>query len=329
VAGQDAFDRGPVRAAAYVPLGAYGVVSVGSTEPGGIDAFDVRLLEILAHNVAGVLERIEREGELRRARDRAEEASRLKAAMLANMSHEIRTPLTSIIGFAEALTEAQAEDDPAKRHRFADRIHRSSLRLHDTLNAVLQLAKLEADAQSVEYEYLDVGAVAREVTDLRRDGAREKGVTLTLDLPDADGETDGVVGAWCDTWALQRLTDNLVDNAIKFTPEGGRVTVRVRPCHTADDRDTDDDRAAACLEVIDTGIGMSAAFQAKMYESFTQESEGMQRAYEGGGLGLAIVHRLAQLLRATLEVESAPGAGTHFTVTLPALPPSDLHDDAA
>ena len=127
--------------------------------------------------------------------------------------------------------------------------------------------------------------------------------------------------AWCDAWALQRLLDNLVDNAVKFTPEGGRVTLRARPGRDASGG------LAACLEVIDTGIGMSAAFQAKMYESFTQESEGMQRAYEGGGLGLAIVHRLAHLLSATLEVESAPGEGTRFIITLPALSPADLHDD--
>jgi PAS domain S-box-containing protein len=293
----DGYDRGEVRSVAYIPFGSYGIITIGTTTPGGLNPFDVQVIEILARNAETVLSRLENEQELRRARDMAEEVSRLKSAMLANMSHEVRTPLTSIVGFAEVITEETTE--PGTK-TFANRIRASSLRLRDTLDSVLHLSRLEADAVTPEMQPVNLVNEARGIADELDPVADLAGVDLRIDMPNRD------IVCSTDPFAVQRILRNLIGNAVKFTPDGGSVTVSVEQGTTT-----------AMIEVADTGIGMTKEFQERMYDAFTQESEGMRRKHEGSGLGLAIVHKLVTLIGASMEVESTRGYGTRFAVFIP------------
>lgn len=290
---------GRVQSAVYVPIGKHGTVSVASSSPDGIASFDTKLVEILAHNIASILDRIERETDLRDARDEAEEMNRLKSAFLANMSHEIRTPLTSIIGFSEILRD---EADTSTQ-RFADLIHTSSQRLMDTLKSVLDLSKLEAGAMDVSPAPVAVDDEIASTVELFQKRAEAQGVALTAHGVASD------CSAVLDGSALDRVLNNIISNAIKFTPAGGCVDVYLRPrAHTIE------------IAVADTGVGIDKAFLPDLFEAFTQESSGNTRAFEGSGLGLAITKRLVDLMGGTIAVKSTKGEGTTFTVTLPRTP---------
>jgi signal transduction histidine kinase len=216
--------------------------------------------------------------------------------MLANMNHEIRTPLTSVTGFADIM---QDELD-GRMGEFAGRIHKSGERLMRTLDSVLQLSKLEAGISEIDREEVDLNDLTQETAELLRPTAQEKGIALDTRLPDGP-----VRGMW-NEGALNRIAENLIENAIKFTPSGGTVTIRVR-----------EEQAAAVLEVEDTGVGIAESAQAEIFEAFQQESEGLGREFEGSGLGLSIVKRLVEAHAGTIAVESEKGVGSRFTARFP------------
>ena len=245
-----------------------------------------------------VTERVRAAADLRAARDTAEEAARLKSSLLANMSHEIRTPLTGILGYAELL----AEEAPPDLADLAGVIQRSGQRLLDTLNSVLDLAQLDSGMMTVECVPVSASALAASTAELFASAARRKNVTLTVEAP-------GDLHVLGDAGALGRVMANLVSNAVKFTDHGTvRMAVSVVPGPQASD---------VMIEVCDTGIGMSEAFLGRIFGEFQQESEGHARAYEGNGLGLAIVRRLVDLMGGRIAVESTRGAGSAFRVWLP------------
>jgi PAS domain S-box-containing protein len=298
-------DYGALRSVACVPLGDRGLLTIGSPDASGIDDFDLQLVEILVGNATGVLDRIEREQELVQAKETAEEASELKSAFLANMSHEIRTPLTSIIGFAEAIGESAPsasshEENGQETHHFASLIEKSGRRLLDTLNSVLDFSQLEAGSMSVSPKQVDVAAEIEETTDLFRTRAEDAEVELVTRL------SDPPVHAYADPEALRRILRNLVSNAVKFTDPGGRVTIRAK--------ETD---VGVELEVEDTGIGIDPEFVPNLFDAFKQESTGSDRTHEGSGLGLAVAHRLVNLMHGSIDVDTEKGEGTCFTVQLP------------
>ncbi len=294
-------DYGTLSTLAGIPIGGHGAVVVGK-EAGTFDALDLRLLEVLGGYGTLVLGRLEREERLVQAREEAEEAAQLKSAMLANMSHEVRTPLMSMIGSAdllrEDLEEAGLEGEPAD---MAEQIFRSGQRLRETLDSVLELSRLESGAYTLDDDsaYLDV--VVREVAQELNLRAHEKGIQLEVGSPGASVE------AGLDETAVRRIVRNLVENAIKFTPEGGKVQVRVEP----------EDEETVVLAVEDTGVGIAEEAREDIFDAFKQESEGLGREYEGSGLGLSIVDRLTTMLGGTIEVESEKGTGTRFAVRLP------------
>lgn len=247
-----------------------------------------------------ITERKTYERELVEAKEEAEEMARLKSAFLANMSHEVRTPLATIAGFAEVIFE---ETEQAHHREFAGIIERASTRLEATLTSVLDLARLEADDLDLDLAPLDVTAQMADDLDLFASQARKKGLAFDLELPDAP------VYALADEVPLSRVLANLLSNAIKFTDEG-----RVRVCAGARG-------GKVCIEVEDTGTGISEEFLPQLFDDFKQESAGIRRSHEGSGLGLSITQRLVELMDGRIEVESQKGRGTTFTVALPLVRP--------
>lgn len=249
--------------------------------------------------------------ELVEAKEEAERMNRLKSAFLANVSHEIRTPLTSILGFAEAIGNeidagqdgddggAVAPGDLGAVLRFARLIKRSGQRLMETLDAVLNLSKLEAGEMDLSVKRIDLASRAEEVAEQFRRQAEEKGIHFRVETRDS-------VRVLADDGALQIILGNLLSNGIKYTKDGGQLCVRV---YRSEDR--------GVLEVEDTGIGMDPENAEDLFEPFRQESEGITREYEGTGLGLAVTRKATHHMNGSIEVETEKGRGTRFTVYLP------------
>jgi CheY-like chemotaxis protein/nitrogen-specific signal transduction histidine kinase len=248
--------------------------------------------------------RVRRETEeaLREARDTAEEASQAKSRFLANMSHEMRTPLNGVLGLAELL---QKDDlPPEARHRI-DMLRRSADSLLSLIEQILDFSKIEADRLTVEIDDFHLPELEEFLTEVLGRRAEAKGLEFRLqrdpDIPDRL-RGDGV--------RLRQILINLVDNAIKFTKEGG-VEVRFRL-----DRREDD---ALWLDFVvrDTGIGIERETARHLFQPFTQGDESTSRRFGGTGLGLAICRSLAELMGGSIRLESTPGEGSTFTVHLP------------
>ncbi|MFB6099528.1 MAG: PAS domain S-box protein, partial [Salinibacter sp.] len=295
-------DYGDLRAVAGVPIGTHGVIVAGKSADEDFDSFNLRLIEVLAGYAALVLDRLDWEEELRVAKEKAEEAARLKSSMLANMSHEIRTPLTSIIGFAEAVgTEAAQLELPGESPLpgYADLIEQSGRRLLETLEGVLNLSRLEAGQMELSDGPVDLAAEARRTVEELQSKADTNDVDLAVEAEEPP------VWARADEGGVQIIARNLLSNAIKYA-EDGRALVRVYR-----------DEAAAVLEVEDDGIGMDPAFADDLFEPFRQASEGFARKYEGTGIGLAVTRKAVEEMEGTIAVETEKGEGSRFTVRLP------------
>ena len=295
---QNEIDYGDIQAAVCVPVGKQALIYFGTDETEDVDRFGLRLLDILATHASVVLDQIEREEQLREAKEEAERMNQLKSAFLANMSHEIRTPLTSIIGFAEAIGDASPEDETVPR--FSRLIEQSGHRLLDTLNGVLNLSKLEAGEMELDLASVDLAAEARAMVKQYRPEAREAEVSL-----EAEMEAEPT-RACANPQGLQIILQNLVSNAIKYTEPGGQIWVRART-----------EKDAAVLEVEDTGIGMDPETVLELFEAFKQASEGLGREYEGSGLGLAVTKEVVEQMEGSIDVETEKEVGSRFTVRLP------------
>jgi len=239
----------------------------------------------------------ERTAQLEAARGEAERLAGVKTEFLANMSHEIRTPLNVVLGYAQA---GQRECYRRKVQGYFDRILDAGELLLGVINDILDFSKIEAGKLAVERMSIDlVGAVERaEILVAPR--AREKGLTWHIDY--APDLPQGCLG---DGLRLTQVLVNLLTNAVKFT-ERGEVSLSVR-C----------EGGALFFAVADTGIGMSAAQQAHLFQPFVQADTSTTRRFGGTGLGLAISHRLAELMGGEISVSSQPGQGSIFTLRVP------------
>lgn len=235
------------------------------------------------------------EQELIAAKEEAEEMARLKSAFLANMSHEIRTPLASVLGFAEVL----AEEAEGHRREFAELIRQSGERLSETLNSVLELARLEGGGFEPDLARVSARRIVRDAGELFAPMAAEKGLAFEMHGPEED------LTFWADRAGVDRMLSNLISNALKFTDEGS-ISVQARRVGEA-----------VQLSVSDTGSGMGPAFLENLFDEFRQESSGLSRRHEGVGLGLAITRRLADVMDAEIGVESRKGEGSTFTIAFP------------
>ncbi|MBL8538023.1 MAG: HAMP domain-containing histidine kinase [Hyphomonadaceae bacterium] len=235
-------------------------------------------------------------------RDRPEAPPAAAGRRIAEVSHELRTPLTHILGFSEMIERQMFGDLNPRYVEYAKLIRTSGAHLLALVNDLLDLSKIEAGAYALEFAVFDVRAVVAESVRLALDSARKKDIALAMTTP----ELPVLVRA--DEQAIRRMVVNLLGNAIKFTPDGGRVLMSVRT-----------EGEAIVLEAIDNGPGIPEQDREKLGQPF-ERGAGAARA-EGTGLGLAMVRALATLHGGALSFHDAPGGGALVRISLPA--PSD------
>lgn len=235
------------------------------------------------------------------ARDEAEAANRSKSEFLAVTSHEIRTPMSGVLGMAQVLLNSALT---TKQRRYAELIKSSGESLLSLLNDILDFSKLEAGHLALETIDFCLNDEVDAVLRLMGPPARDKAIAL-----ECDDRTGGRVFLSGDPTRIRQILINLIGNAIKFT-EAGSVTLR---CAV---KDIADGKAEVSLEVIDTGIGMTPEQQGGLFRKFSQGDPSIARRFGGTGLGLAICHQLTTLMDGTIAIESQPGAGSQFLVTL-------------
>ncbi|MCP9494686.1 MAG: PAS domain S-box protein [Pyrinomonadaceae bacterium MAG19_C2-C3] len=261
---------------------------------------------VIQCNIRDITERKQVEGEreqllalTQQAQTTAEGANRLKDEFLATLSHELRTPLTSIVGWAEMLGNPKL--DPVAAQRAIETIRRNGRMQVQMIDDLLDVSRIITGKLRLRVQPVDLGTIIIAAVDTARPAAEAKEIRLQLQLDSPAGQVSG------DPDRLQQMTWNLISNAIKFTPKGGRVIVRLERVESHVE-----------ISVSDTGLGIASAFLPHVFDRFRQADATSTRSYGGLGLGLAIVRQLVELHGGTVRVESAGvGQGTTFTVSLP------------
>mgnify|MGYP003700642163 CR=1 FL=1 len=250
--------------------------------------------------VQDVTDQVNADRQLARARLAAEAASQAKGTFLAVMSHELRSPLNAIIGFAEVIAGRLLGPNDERYFEYAEDIRVSGTHLLGLIGDILDLSKIGAGKMHLDERLVDLHAVAERTARLFAANLSKAEVTLGLAVP------DDFPALRADQLRLGQILINLVSNAIKFTPAGGKVTIaaEVLPDEVA-------------IRVADTGVGMTEAEAIRAIEPFVQIDNGFDRNRGGTGLGLAICRELAALHGGSLTIASAKGAGTTVTLHLP------------
>jgi PAS domain S-box-containing protein len=261
---------------------------------------EVRWIEARGHMV------VDRDGTRRlvgTSRDATAErdAERVKDEFFSLISHELRTPLTSIVGYTELLAELEAENLTEQGRRFVEVIERNSRRELNLVGDLLMLTRVTAGTFEIDRTETDLTEIARATLDAARPAAEQAGVAMELHAP-----TPALVEG--DEHRLAQVLENLVSNAIKFTPYGGSVSVTV-----------DAGADWVTLEVSDTGIGIPEAELGRLFERMFRAEEAERRHIPGTGLGLTVVKAIVDAHDATISVSSEPGRGTTFRVELPSV----------
>jgi signal transduction histidine kinase len=278
---------------------------------GPIRRMESRLAAIAAGDFSGHVDVINRDelgalatnlnvmnDEVGRLYEALESASRHKSQFLANMSHELRTPLNAIIGFSQVLKEQMFGELNARQAEYVDDVLHSGQHLLSLINDILDLAKVEAGRMELQPTTFPLADLLENSMAMVRERAVRQSVSLDTAIDPSVGLLEG------DERKVKQIIFNLLSNAVKFTPAGGRVTLAAM---AIDD--------AVEISVRDTGVGISAEDQVRIFEEFYQAADG--KTQEGTGLGLALTKRLVELHHGRLSVKSEPGAGSTFTVTLP------------
>ena len=253
--------------------------------------------------VRDISERVRYEAALRQAKEEADAASRAKSEFLGTMSHELRTPLNAIIGFTEIMKEGVMGpiDNPHYRSYVAD-IHFSSTHLLNLINEILDVTKAEAGKLEVQEQVFDLHDVIEAVVRISGPPIDKAGVTVTIDLPAA------LPRLRADEGKTRQVFFNLIGNAVKFTPAGGRIDISGRF-----DRET-----GLSITVADTGIGIAPEDLKRVLEPFVQVDSSLSRRHQGTGLGLPAVKGIMELHHGAIELQSKVGTGTAVTITFPA-----------
>jgi len=252
------------------------------------------------HMVTGLEQR---EAGLLAAKDVAESANRSKSEFLANISHELRTPLNAVIGFSDLMrNEIHGPLGSEKYNDYLNDIHGSGSHLLDIINDVLDMSKAEARRMDIEEEEFDLGAALQACTRMVSERAAVGGIQVECLT------TDDLPNLFADGRLVRQIVLNLLTNAIKFTGDGGEVVLEALV----------DDAGDCRISVADTGIGIAPEFLDSIMQPFVQVDSGMDRKYQGTGLGLSLVKSMAELHDAKVDIESTPGVGTTIFVRFPA-----------
>ncbi|MEK6606616.1 MAG: HAMP domain-containing sensor histidine kinase [Myxococcota bacterium] len=238
---------------------------------------------------------------------RVREAERLKSGLLARVSHELRTPLTSVIGYSEMLLEGLAGPLGEGQREYVHVILEKGEQLLETINALLELSRVDAGGIALEVETVDVAALVELCAATVRARAARKRLTLRIETAPI------AILTQADREKLRQVLLHLLGNAIKFTPDGGEVAVGAAPGCPSDGRG-----AGVRLWVRDNGVGVAADLQSRIFEAFFQADGSSTRAFGGTGLGLAVVKAFVEAHRGSVRVESEAGGGSTFHVLLPA-----------
>jgi signal transduction histidine kinase len=228
-------------------------------------------------------------------------AERGKAAFLANMSHELRTPLNAVIGFADIIKDQLFGPIGSEKYlEYAEEIRRSGHGLLSIINNIIDISRIESGQFMLRDEDVDIGELVRGCTKRLSDAVAAGQLILTMNMP-----ADPIIMR-VDPRALQQVLNNILANALKFTPPGGTVTLAVARMEDG-----------AEIAITDSGIGIATAHLARLGETFFQADDALIRNHQGAGLGLALAKSLISLHGGKLEVRSEPGAGTRVGIHLP------------
>jgi two-component system cell cycle sensor histidine kinase PleC len=240
---------------------------------------------------------------LHAARVDAELASKAKSEFIANMSHELRTPLNAIIGFSDML-HTQTVTSPEKVHQYSGYIKQAAEHLLALINGILDVSKIQAGKLSVDREPVDIGPIMTSCLLIIEAKAREKGIIVETSVPPALPRISG------DSLRLKQILINLLGNAVKFTPEKGRIRIEASVLQ----------QGYAVISVTDTGVGMSPTEVETAMRPFGQIDTAFNKRHEGTGLGLPIAYALARLHGGDLRIDSQKGVGTRVSLILPLAP---------
>jgi PAS domain S-box-containing protein len=231
-----------------------------------------------------------------------ERALRAKDEFLANMSHELRTPLNAILGLSESLAESLAGPLTDKQRRYVTTIIESGHHLLSLINDILDLAKIEAGQIILNVDDVSVEQICQASLRMISEMAHKKKQVVQLEI------APGVGSIWADERRLKQVLVNLLSNAVKFTPERGRLGLRVQ---------ADEEERRVLFTVWDEGIGIGQEDLARLFKPFVQLDSSLAREATGTGLGLALVTQMVRLHGGSIAVDSQPGGGSRFTITLP------------
>ena len=291
-----------------------GVLQVLNKRAGVFTAADEEMLDALSSQAAIALENARLYEDLRRAYADLKQLDAMKGNFLANISHELRTPLAPIIGYVDMLLSGRPGPLTDRQRSHLTVVEQAVQRLQALIEGLLAFVQMDQGELNIQTRPSSLGLLLEERARLIASRAKEKGLTVEAGVP------PGLPNVQMDSQQIARAVLLMLDNAIKFTPSGGRISLVAKPCGVSDDTPPDWKHGYVEVSVTDTGIGIPADEIPRIFEKFYQVDASATRSYGGTGLGLALVKQIMDAHKTRVTVESAPHAGSTFRFRLPIAP---------